>query len=88
VRESIPGRGKMFFLLHIVQTACGAHPASYPIGTVGSFLKVKRQEREADHSPYLVPRSRIVELLLHSPIRTHGIVLNESSIRTILHFYF
>jgi hypothetical protein len=24
-------------ILHNVQTSCGAHPASYPKGTVGSF---------------------------------------------------
>jgi hypothetical protein len=34
-------------LLHSVQTATGAHPASYPVGTEG----VKLPEREADHSP-------------------------------------
>jgi hypothetical protein len=26
-----------FFLLHSVQTGSGAHPASYPMGTGGSF---------------------------------------------------
>jgi hypothetical protein len=33
-----------------------AHPASYPMGTKGSFLRVKQQGRESDHS--LVLRSR------------------------------
>jgi hypothetical protein len=28
-----------------------AHPASYAMGTGGSFPGEKRQEREADHSP-------------------------------------
>jgi hypothetical protein len=28
----------------------GTHPASYPMGTRGSFLGVKRPGREADHS--------------------------------------
>jgi hypothetical protein len=36
--------------LHIVQTGSGAHAASYPMG-IGSFSGVKRQGREADHSP-------------------------------------
>jgi hypothetical protein len=36
-RGSIPGRSKIF-LLHRVQTCSGAHPASYPRGTEGSFL--------------------------------------------------
>jgi hypothetical protein len=44
---SIPGRGKEFFLFHSVQTSSGAHPASYPMGTGGSFPGVKRQMREA-----------------------------------------
>jgi hypothetical protein len=40
-------------------------------------LWVKREEREADHSP---PSStevkECVELYLHSPIRLHGVVLS------------
>jgi hypothetical protein len=35
-----------------VQTGSGAHPASYPMGTGGSFLGGKaRPGRDADHSP-------------------------------------
>jgi hypothetical protein len=36
-----------------VQTDSGAHPVSYPMGTGGAFPGegVKRQGREADHSP-------------------------------------
>jgi hypothetical protein len=37
-RVSIPGRVKIFFLLHLFQTGFGAHPASYPMGT-GSFFR-------------------------------------------------
>jgi hypothetical protein len=34
------------------QTGCGAHPASYTMGTGGSFPGGKaRPERDADHSP-------------------------------------
>jgi hypothetical protein len=29
--------GSEFSLLHVVQTGSGAHPASYPMGTGGSF---------------------------------------------------
>jgi hypothetical protein len=36
-RDSIPVRGKKFSLLLSVQTGSRAHPASYPIGTGGSF---------------------------------------------------
>jgi hypothetical protein len=46
-----------FSLHHRVQTASGAHPASYPMDTRGSLtLLVKRLGREADQ---LVQRSRM-----------------------------
>ena len=38
-----------------VETGPGAHPASCTMGT-GSFPRVKRQERGADHPPHLAPR--------------------------------
>jgi hypothetical protein len=40
-----------FSLYHRVQTGAGAHPASYPMGTMGSFPGVKQPGREADLSP-------------------------------------
>jgi hypothetical protein len=43
--------GYNFSLLHIVQTGSGVHPTSYKMDTGGSFPEVKRQGREADHSP-------------------------------------
>jgi hypothetical protein len=43
--------GEKFSLLHIVQTGSGVHPTSYKMGTVGTFPGLKRQGREADHSP-------------------------------------
>jgi hypothetical protein len=53
-----------------VQTGSGAHPASYPVGTGGSFSGGKaRPGRDADHSP---PSSADVkygkELYLLSPL--------------------
>jgi hypothetical protein len=36
-RGSIPGRGKRFSLLWSVQTGSGAHPASYLMGSWGTF---------------------------------------------------
>jgi hypothetical protein len=36
-RDSILGKGKSFFVHHIVQTGFGAHPASYPKGIEGCF---------------------------------------------------
>jgi hypothetical protein len=35
----------------VVQISDGAHPASYPMGTMGSFSGVKLPGREAHHSP-------------------------------------
>jgi hypothetical protein len=49
--SSSPGRFKKFSLLHIIQTGSGVHPTSYKMGAGGSFSGVKRQGREADHSP-------------------------------------
>jgi hypothetical protein len=43
--------GQKFSLLHIVQTGSGVHPTSYTMNTGSSFPGVKRQRREADHSP-------------------------------------
>jgi hypothetical protein len=40
-----------FSLLHIVQTGSEVHPTSYKMGTGVSFPGIKRQGREADHSP-------------------------------------
>jgi hypothetical protein len=41
-----------------VQAGSGAYPASCTMGTGGPFPGGKAQpRREADHSPYLVPRS-------------------------------
>jgi hypothetical protein len=38
--------------LRILQTGSGAHPASCPMGTEGSFPRGKaRPGRDADHSP-------------------------------------
>jgi hypothetical protein len=39
-----------FSLQHRVQNASGTHPASYPMGTRGSFPVVKRPGRKTEHS--------------------------------------
>lgn len=44
--------------LQDVQTGSGAHPASYSVGSLGSFLGVKRLGREANHS-HLIPGLRM-----------------------------
>jgi len=49
---------KYKILCHRVQTASGANPASYKMGTGSSLLGGKRPGREADH-PQLAPRLRM-----------------------------
>jgi hypothetical protein len=57
-------QGEEFFLLHSIQTGSGNHPDSYLIDIVGSFPGVKQWKCET--RLYLMPRSRMVELHLHS----------------------
>jgi hypothetical protein len=47
-KSSIPGRG--FSLGWHAHTGCGAHIASYPLGTSSFFSGVRRPEREVDNS--------------------------------------
>jgi hypothetical protein len=49
-RVRFPAGAGNFSLHHRVQNGCGAHLASYPVGTRGSFPGVKRPGREAGHS--------------------------------------
>jgi hypothetical protein len=63
-----PARAGNFSLRYHVQNGSGAHPASYPIGTGGSFPGGKRPGREADHSsPSSAEVKECVELYIHSP---------------------
>jgi hypothetical protein len=50
-RVRFPVGAGNFFLHHRVQNSSGAHPASCPIGTRGSYPGVKRPDNEADHWP-------------------------------------
>lgn len=64
-----------------------AYPAaSYPVGNqILGRGKGKRTVREFDHSLYIITRSLMMELYLHSPIRLHGTVpINCSNIGTTL----
>jgi hypothetical protein len=58
-----------------VQTGSGAHPATYPMGTRGSFPGGKvRPGRDADHLPHLVPRLRMSRNYTSSPpMCLHGV---------------
>jgi hypothetical protein len=74
------------FSLHRIQNGSGAHSASYPVGTWGSFPGGKATGREADHSrPSSAEVKECVELYLHSPIRLHGVVLK---VQGQLYLYF
>jgi hypothetical protein len=68
-RGSIPGRVKEDFSCSLcVQTGSGAHPASCTMGNGGPFPGGKaRPRRDADHSPHLVPRSRMSRSYTSSP---------------------
>jgi hypothetical protein len=70
-------QGKEIFL-YTTATRPALGPTQPHIQWVPGTLSpgVKRQGYEADHSLHLAPRSRMVELYLHSPICLHGIVLN------------
>jgi hypothetical protein len=49
-RIRFPVGARNFSLHHRVQNGSGVHPASYPMGTGGSFLRIKLPRREADQS--------------------------------------
>jgi hypothetical protein len=48
--QFLAGAGNSY-VLHCVHTISGAHQASCPMGTRGSFLGVKQPDCEADHMP-------------------------------------
>jgi hypothetical protein len=59
ILDSNHGEAKDFSILQIVQTALGAHPASYSMGTeVLSRRKSGRNVKLTTH-PHLVPRLKI-----------------------------
>jgi hypothetical protein len=50
------------------QTGSGVHPGSCTMGTEGHFPGGKAQTvRDADHSPHVVPRSRMSRSYISSP---------------------
>jgi hypothetical protein len=63
-----------FSFILCAHTSSGAHPASCLMGTGGPFPGGKtRPGRDADHSPHLVPRSRMSRGYISSPPwRLHG----------------
>jgi hypothetical protein len=64
-----PAGAANFSLRQRVHTGYGAHPASYPMGTKGSSLGVKRPGREPDHS--LPPSAEVKECVKLYPHSTN-----------------
>jgi hypothetical protein len=63
-----PAGARNFSLHYRVHNGSGAHQASCPMGTRGSFPGVKRPGHEADHSPLSsVKVKEWLALYLHSP---------------------
>jgi hypothetical protein len=61
----------------MLRTDSGAHPASYPMHTEGSFPRGKVLERQADHSPPTSAEVRKTWIYTPTlPIRLHGVVLS------------
>jgi hypothetical protein len=81
-RSSSPGRAKNSSLLHVVVVA---HPASYSMGTGGSFPgdEAAGVWSWSPTSNYCRGQENM-DLCIHSPIRLHGVVLNYLSIGTTL----
>jgi hypothetical protein len=59
-----------FSVFHNVQTGSGAHPASYPVGTIGSFFR-----REGDHSPPYSAEVKNSGAITPLPIHLYGTTL-------------
>jgi hypothetical protein len=78
-RVRFPTRAGNFSLHHCVQNGSGAHPVSYPMGTGGSFLGVKRPGREADHSPSSSAEVKNAWSYTSTPLGClRGVVLSEA----------
>jgi hypothetical protein len=76
-RVQFPAGTGNFSLHHRVQTASGAHPTSYPMGTRAISMGLKRQGREADHSS--LSRAEVKNMWNYTStptIRLHGVVLS------------
>jgi hypothetical protein len=88
VRVSIPGRGKRFFVTPKLPDRLWCPPGL--LYNVCRMLFPRRWSgKEVKLTTYLdlVPRSRMVELYLQSPIRLRGAVLNEISTGTTFLVY-
>jgi hypothetical protein len=72
-----PAGAGNFSLHHRVQNGSGAHPASCPMDTRGSFRGVKLPGRESDHSsPSSAEVKNAWSYTSTLPIRLYGVVLS------------
>jgi hypothetical protein len=76
--------GEEFSLLHGIPTGSGAHPASYPLGTWGSFPGGKVAGAWIWPLTNSCRGQENVGLYIHSPIYLYGVVLNKLSTGKIL----
>jgi hypothetical protein len=73
----VPTGAGNLFLHHHDQTGSGTHPASYPMGTRGTFLGVKRPGHGFDHSPPPSAKVKTEWSYNSTPsISLHGVVLS------------
>jgi hypothetical protein len=75
-RDSIPGRGKIF--LSSTESRLALGPTQPPIQWIPGALSrgVNGRGMKPTTHLHLLPKLRMVELYLHSPIRLHGLVFN------------
>jgi hypothetical protein len=59
---------------HCMQISSGAHPASYQMGTEGSFPKVKKVWSYTSTSPYIFMAWYIIKHRIH----LYGVVLSQA----------
>jgi hypothetical protein len=85
MRKPIQQNTNLSFL-YIVQTGSGAYPASYILDTEAVSLGIKLLKREADHSPHLASRLKIMELYLQFLIRLQSVIGNYLSVRVTSFF--
>jgi hypothetical protein len=70
IEARFPAEAKNFSSSLCVQTGSGALPVSCTMGTGGHFPGAKtRPGRDIDHSPHLVPWSRMSRSYISSPLK-------------------
>ena len=78
---AILSRGRDLFPPKSIQAGSGTHPAHDSMRTGNSFPEkhIYVKQRQVDHSPHLVPMSKISAENLHSSIRQNGVHSDKNS---------